>query len=227
MHSLNSVSNNNENVFPVKIVTESYEIKDLNELVNNPVMKLKQWKFNFEDIMNWTEPDKCIPKKRKGCAIDSLQFLKIIPNDVGNYLTKHRTHIREYGTEFNEIIELINTYEMEIENKEILRSHYYVFFNEKNSSAATNIKLLNDFCEKILKESYGTIISIVSYNVNINHTTVLISQNGNIMVFDPQLNMLFKSIEDYILKIIGKNDFLIYFLSFVYLFLVIIIQTSL
>lgn len=213
--SPNETPNSNEDpIYPLKIKREDYQIDDLDQISNHPFIELRQWEIHHKDIDNWIEPDKCYKykKKRTGCAIDSLHFLKILPKEVANYLSKHRTFIREGGTQLYEILDLIKEYEMEIENKELIQANYLLYIKQNHGTNIDNIDLAIKYFDKILKESHATLLTLMT--ANNGHTTTLVKYNGKIIVFDPQLNMVFDDLREYIEKWSDNSD---YCYMFIYL----------
>jgi len=153
--------------------------------------ELKTWPISDENFINWISPDVCINfDDKRGCAIDALTFLKIIPQDVGYYFSQIYSQIKKYeshginigeGLHISDFFQLLNRYN---NNDKLLFFNIYELWNQN-----TLIEL-HDYLFRTLEINHTTIFTFLPTNNKISgHTTIICKTNNErkqLIVIDPQ-----------------------------------------
>ena len=172
--------------------------KEYEKTINDRLLKIKTWKINESMFNEWTSPDICIPiEKKKGCAIDAMNFLKIIPNDLGDFLSKMRTQIEDKGTSYSDTYKLLNIYN---ENKNVS-----LIFNEFTIWSRTQFNDLYNYLFERIESNHAILfnffLSSNKSNDYVSHTVILMKViiNGilQLIFVEPQLHNYSNHNRDY------------------------------
>ena len=156
---------------------------------SNIKLHLKTWEVKQSMFDNWISPDACIPDENKrGCVMDSMTFLQIIPKDLGKYFSQMRSQIQNRGTYYSEMYEFLNVYN----NKH----HVPLILNEFNIWKNNHFNELHDYLFEKIKENHATLFSFYLSQTKstdfISHTVILmkvkIDNEYQLIFLEPQVH---------------------------------------
>jgi hypothetical protein len=146
--------------------------------------RYKKWKRDGGTLLGRTD---------KGCGINSLTFLGVLPRNIGEQLIPH---VEQNGTTFVDMIKYVQQYN-DTQNKEDNTTFIEIFFEIETNDKI--VRFLNNLQYFMLPENSCTIAKLTRnidktkrahnscINLTAGHSVIFSKEKGNLYTIDPHL----------------------------------------